>query len=138
MNAMTISQRLRAQFLVALTQRDWEAIDGLIGDAADELGGEEDAMSYFRAQVLPEASLATREAFWRHAMSPEQFDEFAANIVGAATGRLEAAGLTLGADYSVGPQRVYLTAAARQVLEEHYTLGQMASLSIFLETPNVD
>lgn len=134
---MTISQRLRAQFLVALNQRDWDTVDELVGDAADELGGDQEAMDYFRAHVLPESSLEARRSFWQYAMGPEGYDGFIQNMVEAVVLRLEAADLCLGTDFSVGPGKVYVKPLALELLQSFYTPGQFASLSIILECPNV-
>ena len=137
---MTISQRLRAQLLVALGQHDWDTVDDLIGDAADELGGDQEAMNYFRAQVLPQASLETREQFWRHAMTPEQFSEFKEHMVETVVMRLETADYVLGQDFSVGPGVIYLKPDCHELLESFYTSGQFASLSIVLQCmkPSID
>lgn len=137
MNTMAISQRLRAKLLVALSQHDWDSVDELIGEAADELGSDKEAMHYFRSQVLPQAALGTRDAFWRQAMTPEQYEEFIGNMVDAVSLRLESKEFVLGTDYSIGPGRVYLTDLAMAALVGFYTPAQMASLSIVLTCPDV-
>lgn len=133
MSTMTISQRLRAQLLVALSQHDWDAVDDLIGDAADELGGDQEAMDYFRAQVLPQAALETRKQFWQHAMTPEQYSQFLEHMVETVVMRLETADYVLGQDFSVGPGAVYLKPLPMELLQSFYTTGQFASLSLILQ-----
>ena len=137
---MTISERLRAQLLVALSQHDWDTVDDLIGEAADELGGDQEAMNYFRAQVMPQASLETRKQFWQHAMTPEQFSEFMGSMVETAVMRLEAADYVLGQDFSVGLGVIYLKPDCFELLESFYSSGQFASLSLVLKcmTPSID
>ena len=134
---MTINQRTRAQLLVALSQHDWEAVDELIGDLAEDIGSEQDALDYFRAHLLPEVALPARQAFWQHAMTPEQYEEFIGNMVDAIGARLEATGFQLGSDFSVGPGVIYLKPVCRGCIEEHYTARQLASLAIVLRFPDV-
>ena len=133
MIASNISQRLRAQLLVALGQHDWDAVDDLIGDAADELGGDQQAMDLFRSQLLPQASIETRRQFWQHAMTPEQYSSFLEHMVETVVMRLEAADYLLGQDFSVGPGAVYLKPLPMELLQSFYTPGQFASLSLILQ-----
>lgn len=129
-------QHYRERMLHALTWLDWEAVDELIGDAADELGDEAAAMAFFRSDVLPRASVKVRRAFWQHAMTPEQFSSFIENMLGAVTSRLEAKGFQLGLDYSMAPGRVYVNDLAMAALCGYYTPAQMASLELVIATPS--
>jgi len=136
-NTMTIPGRLRAELLVALQSQDWERLDDTLTDLADELGGEEQAQDLFRAELLPDASVEMREAFWRQAMTDDQFDGFIENMTMAATARLRASDYELGKDFSFaqredGLRLLVISDKARAFLAGFYEKPQMASLSIVL------
>lgn len=141
MTNMTIPGRLRAELLVALQSHDWERLDDALEALAEEPGGEKEAQELFRLELLPEASVEAREAFWREAMDEEQFASFAENMCMATLSRLQAGDYELGKDFSFvtredGLRLLVANDASLDYLVGFYEPHQLASLSIILRSTN--
>lgn len=133
---VTAPPHARAQLLLALSQQNWGQLDELMDDLADALG-EQQAQDYLRNKLLPQTSAATVEAFWRHVMTSEQFDELMENMAMATTHRLEAEGFALGVDFSYsiredGLRQLLCNDTAKAVLATLYEGPRFSTLRILL------
>jgi putative heme degradation protein len=133
---VTAQPRTRAQLLLALSRQDWPMLDGLMDDLADELG-EQPAQDYLRNALLPHISTASVEAFWRHVMTADQFDDLMEKMAMATTHRLEAEGFQLGKDFSYsvrddGLRQLLCNDTAKAVLATLYEGPRFSTLRILL------
>lgn len=124
--------------LAALEDRDYAALDELMDSLAEQLGDQDIALAAFRQEVLPEASFEAVEAFWRHAMTGEQFDELIENMTMAAAQRLVQARMIPGTDFvsakrEDGMRFLFVSQKALGVLFGWFSKAQMTTLSIAIE-----
>ena len=124
--------------LSALEAQDFPALDEAMGCLAEQLGDEASALTVFRNEVLPDASPSATEAFWRSAMTGDEFDTLIDDTVMAATHRLINAKMMPGIDFASirrddGLQQLSVNRRSMDVLMDQFTASQMSTLSIVLK-----
>ena len=128
--------KTRAQLLLALSQSNWDQLDELMDDLAEAMG-EQEAQNYLRNSVLPNSSTTSVEAFWRHVMTADQFDELMEQMAMATTHRLEAEDFQLGVDFSYsirsdGLKQLLLNDDCKEALLRLYEGPRYSTLRILL------
>lgn len=129
--------------LAALEAQDFAALDDEMEALAKQLDDEQAAMQLFRNEILPEASPDATEAFWRSAMTGDQFNALVNDVVMAATHRLINAKLMPGTDFvslrrDDGMQQLSVNRRAMNVLMDQFTKAQLSTLSVVLKFMETD